>query len=158
MTGRISRHAAQRDALCAGYGRGARFAQHWSGYAGPTFADMAAVPRWLMLPPDQQARVAQAVGLMRHRAAIDRELSGPRLAILAEAVGEDLFDAVCASDPKDTPDDSAPLPRPDHLEAEGWTIMHHGLPVIFAPRFADARGDAAAHAASEHAVDVVMAL
>ncbi len=118
---------------------------------------MAAVPRWLMLPPDAQTRIAHAAGLLRHRAAIDRELSGPRLTMLAEAVGEDLLDAVCASDAADTPDDNTPLPRPDLILAEGWTILHHGLPKIFAALFPDARGDAAAHAASERAVDMVAA-
>ncbi len=158
MSDRLTRRAAQRDALGVSDSRGARFAQVCSGYAGPTFADLAAVPRWLMLPPDQQIRVARAAGLMRHRAAIDRELSGPRLAMLAEAMGEDLLDAVCASDAADLPDDGAPLPRPDLILVEGWATLHAGLPVIFAARFPDACGDAAARAASERAVDLVLAL
>jgi hypothetical protein len=158
LNDRLTRRAAQQAALGVSDSRGARFAQICSGFAGPTFADLAAVPRWLMLPPDQQERVAKVAGLLRHRAAIDRELSGPRLAILAEAVGEDLLDAVCASNAPDAPETDASLPRPDHLVAEGWAIMHKGLPTVFATRFPDARGDDAARAASERAVDVVMAL
>lgn len=158
MKDRLIRRVAQRDALAVSDSRGARFAQKWSGYAGPTFADMAAVPRWLMLSPCAQTRVAQAAGLIRHRVAINRELSGPRLTMLAEAVGEDLLDAVCASDADDCAANDAPLPRPDLIIDEGWAILHSGLPPIFATRFPDARGDRAARAASERAVDVVMAL
>jgi hypothetical protein len=156
LSDRVIRRAAQRNALGLSDSRGARFAQKWSGYPGPTFADMAAVPRWLMLPPEQQHRVAKVAGLLRHRAAIDRELSGPRLAMLAEAVGDDLLDAVCASNAGDGSANDTPLPRPDLIIAEGWDIMHHGLPPVFATRFPDARGDALARAASERAVDVVM--
>lgn len=78
--------------------------------------------------------------------------------MLADAVGEDLLDAVCASDPCDPPAAGAPLPRPDIILSEGWAILHKGLPWLFAPRFPDARGDRVAHAASERAVDVVLAL
>jgi hypothetical protein len=78
--------------------------------------------------------------------------------MLAEAVGEDLLDSVCASDPDDGAANNAPLPRPDFIIAEGWDIMHRGLPPVFAARFPDASGDAAAHAASERAVNVVLSL
>jgi hypothetical protein len=158
LNDRLTRRAAQHDALGISDSRGARFARVCSGFAGPTFADLAAVPRWLMLSPDQQERVAKVSGLLRHRGAIDCELSGPRLAMLADAMGEDLLDAACASGAGDIPATEAPLPRPDLIIAEGWAILHAGLPAIFAARFADARGDDRAHAASERAVDVVMAL
>jgi hypothetical protein len=158
MSDRNARRAAQLNALGVKDTRGARFAQAWMGTKGPEYADMAAVPRWLMLSADQQAKVAQAVGLMQHRVAIHRELSGPRLAMLAEAVGEDLLDAVCAGDADEDARDDAPLPRPDVIIAEGWDVMRRGLPTIFATRFADARGDAEARATSERAVDLVVAL
>jgi hypothetical protein len=158
MSDRVARRAMQQAALGTTDTRGARFAQTWTGERGPDFADMVAVPRWLILSPDQQEKVAQAAGLMQHRAAIDRELSGPRLAILAEAVGEDLLDAVCAGDVDEDVRHDAPLPRPDLIVAEGWDIMRRGLPVVFALRFPDARGDVEARAASESAVDLVLAL
>lgn len=158
MNDRKTRRAAQRGALAINDSRGIRFAQKRTGNAGPSFSDMAAVPRWLMLPPDQQERVAKTAGLIRYRSAIDRELSGSRLAMLAEAVGEDLLDAVCADDVAGDALDESPLPRPDHLITEGWRILHRGLPIVFAPRFAEAIGDAAARTASERAVDLVVAL
>jgi hypothetical protein len=162
MSERIARRAAQKNALGVIDTRGARFAQSWSGAKGPVFCDMVAVPRWLMLARDQQEKVAQAAGLMQHRAAINQELSGPRLAILAQAVGEDLLDAVCAEDLAEDLDDGVihkgPLPRPDLIVNEGWDVMRRGLPTVFALRFPDARGDAAARAASERAVDLVLAL
>lgn len=156
MSARIARRAAQHEALGVIDTRGARFAQRCSGYTGPRFADMAAVPRWLLLPPDVQLQVAKAAGLAHHREAINNVLSGPRLAMLAEAVGEDLLDAVCASDAPDGPVSHAPLPRPDLIIADGWAVLHKGLPAIFAARFPDAGGDPAARAASERAVDLVL--
>lgn len=158
MSARIARRAAQCKALGLIDTRGARFAQRWSGYTGPGFADMSAVPRWLMLPPDVQLQIAKAAGLERHRKAIDNELSGPKLAMLAEAVGEGLLDAVCASHAPASPASYAPLPRPDLIIAAGWAQLHAGLPPIFAARFPDADGDPAARAASERAVDLVLAL
>ena len=158
MIDRLARRAAQHEALGISDTRGARFAQAWSGRKGPDFADMAAVPRWLMLTPDQQEKVAQTVGLIRHRAAINRELSGPRLAMLADAVGEDLLDAVCAGDGVDELSNDAPLPRPDLMIAEGWDVMRRGLPTVFVARFPDAKGDPVARALSEQAVDLIEAL
>ena len=158
MSERIARRASQQVALGVTDTRGARFAQAWTGAKGPDFADMAAVPRWLMLPHAQQVKVAQAAGLMQHRAALDRELSGPRLAMLAEAVGEDLLDAVCAGDVEDDVTDNVPLPRPDLIVAVGWDVMRRGLPTIFAARYPDAGGDPAARSLSEKAVDLVTAL
>jgi hypothetical protein len=155
---RIARRAAQRDALGVSDTRGSRFARRHSDEAVPDFADMAAVPRWVMLPGDQQVRVAHAIGLMQHRTAIDRELSGPRLAMLAEAVGEDLLDAVCAAEANDSRASDAPLPRPDMIAALGWETMHRGLPTLFATRFHGASGDASARAISENAVNLVLAL
>ena len=158
MIDRFARRAAQHEAIGISDTRGARFAQLWSGSKGPDFADMAAVPRWLMLAPDQQEKVAQAVGLIRHRATINRELSGPRLAILADAVGEDLLDAVCAGEAGDEQPSDTPLPRPDLMIAEGWDVMRRGLPIIFSARFPDAKGDQVARALSEQAVGLVLAL
>lgn len=158
MSERIVRRAAQQAALGVTDTRGARFAQAWTGVKGPDFADMAVVPRWLMLEPNLQSRVAQAVGLMRHRRAIARELSGPRLAILADEVGEDLLDAVCANEAGNGPMNDTPLPRPDLIASEGWIVMHRGLPTVFATRFPGAANDPAARALSEHAVDMVLAL
>jgi hypothetical protein len=138
--------------------RGARFAQRRSGYPGPEFADLCAVPRWLMFPPNVQEQVAKAAGLLRNRAAIDSELSGPRLAMVAQALGEDLLDAVCASEAPEGSVCLTPLPRPDLIIADGWAQLHAGLPAVFEVRFPDARGDLMAREVSERAVDLVLAL
>ncbi len=158
MSERIARRADQHAALGMTDTRGARFAQVWTGAKGPDFTDMAAVPRWLLLTENEQKRVAQVTGLMKHRAAIERELSGPRLAMLAEAMGEDLLDAVCASDFTEDLQSNATLPRPDMIVADGWDVMHRGLPTVLASRFSDASGDPKARALSEKAFDLVRAL
>jgi hypothetical protein len=153
---RIAKRAAQRAAVGVVNTRGARFAARWSGHASPQFDDMVAVPRWLMLSSDQQEQVAKAAGLMLHRAAIDAELSGPRLAMLAEVFGEELLDAVCAETaPKGNPVNGI-LPRPDLILADGWALLHQGLPAIFATRFPEAIGDPVARAKSQAAVDLVL--
>ncbi len=155
---RTARRAAQLAALSITDTRGARFARASAAVKGPDFADMAAVPRWMLLSDAQQHRVAQAVGVIRHHAAIMRELSGPRLSLLAAAVGEDLLDAVCAGTPLDDGADHALLPRPDQIVGEGWDVMQRGLPTLLAERFANAQGDAQAHNTAERAVDMVLGL
>ncbi len=155
--GRIARRAAQCDALGAGLGRGARFACTLNGASLPRFADLAAVPRWLLLQRAQQERVARVAGLMRHRAAIDRELSGPRLALLADAVGEDLIDAVSAAAQFGSPTNDGALPRPDRIVADGWEMLRRGLPAMLAGEYPEACGDEPARALSERAFDLAMA-
>jgi hypothetical protein len=154
MSERTARRAAQLNALGVVDTRGTRFANRLAGAEGPTLADLAAVPRWLMLAEDQQARVAMAAGLLRHKSAIQNELSGQKLAALADVVGEDLLDAVSALP---TVVDSAPnmLPRPEDLVAKGWLTLHRGLPAPFASRFPDAANDADARVIAEAAFDLV---
>ncbi|MGK6318102.1 hypothetical protein [Sphingomonas sp. DT-204] len=137
--------------------RGARFARRLSGTEGPRFADLAKVPDWLTEPPERQERIACLAALLRHRRAIDTELSGPRLAMLAATVGEDLLDAACEM-PLSPPLDDAPLPTPDQLVAEGRRLLHAGLPGPFADRFPGARDDAQARALTMSAESIAAVL
>ena len=154
MSERIARRAAQFDALGICDTRGARFARIMSGTPGPTLADLAAVPRWLMLDPDAQARVAKVAGLLLHRSALINELSGARLAVLADAIGEDLIDAVCAM-PTAAPPATASLARPDQIIADGWRALHRGLPRPLARRFPDGANDADARILAATACEIV---
>jgi hypothetical protein len=157
MSVRTARRAAQLEALGVADTRGSRLANRMAGIAGPTFADLAAVPRWLMLVPEDQARVAMTVGLLLHKAALDRELSGQKLAALADVFGEDLVDAV-ASLPSVESSETNSMPPPETLVDEGWSILHRGLPAPFAARFPNAANDAEARMLAEAAFDLVQRL
>jgi hypothetical protein len=152
---RRRRYAALAEA--ASDSRGARFARRLSGAEGPSFADLTKVPDWLTEPPERQERIACLAALLRHRRAIDTELSGPRLAMLAATVGEDLLDAACEI-PLPPPLDDAPLPAPDRLVAEGRRLLHAGLPRPLAGRFPGARDDAQARNLAMHASTIVAGL
>jgi hypothetical protein len=157
MSVRTARRAAQLDALGVADTRGSRFANRMAGVANPTFTDLAAVARWLMLPSDEQARVAMAAGLLQHKNALDRELSGQKLAALADVIGEDLVDAVAAL-PSEESVETNSLPPPETLVAEGWSILHRGLPDPFVTRFPQAANDADARARAETAFELVQRL
>lgn len=143
MSERRERYALLADVV--GDGRGARFARRCAGAAGPRFADIAHIPAWLTAPPEQRERTARLVALLRYRPAIDAELSGTRLAMLAEAIGEDLLDAACEA-PLPADADDAPLPSPDRLAEEGWALLHAALPTPLAGHFPGARDDPHARA------------
>ncbi|WP_157084655.1 hypothetical protein [Sphingomonas pituitosa] len=126
-----------------GQGRGARFARRASGQPGVRFGDLAKLPDWLDATDEQRARIAAAAGLLRHRRAIDAELSGLRLAALAGAVGEPLFDAVCEAE---APEGIGPekLPPPQRVLAAGTQLLEAALPLALQDRFPGARDDAVA--------------
>ncbi len=139
-------------------GRGMRFARRLSGEAAPSFADLAKLPGWFSAAPEDRRRLAALVALLRHRAAIDAELSGPRLAMIADAVGEDLLDAVCEGEPPAELPEAAPLPPPERLLPEGVALLEAALPACLAARFPGARDDAAARALVARASELAEAL
>lgn len=157
MSMRTVRRAAQLYALGVADTRGGRFANRLAGLESPTFADLAAVPRWLMLPPEDKARVAMAAGLLQYKTALNCELSGQKLAALAEVFGEDLIDAVTALHCEKSTEISA-LPPPETLAAAGWSILHRGLPAPFANRFPHAANDVDARALAEAAFNLAQSL
>ena len=137
--------------------RGARFARRMTGAPRPVYSDLAKVPEWLSEPAEARERLAALAGLLRYRAAIDVELSGPRLAMIAEAVGEDLFDAACNVAVERGTGAASPgcLPPPEAIVQEGRKLLEAALPLAFAAVFPGARDDeaAAALAAQAHAIE-----
>ncbi len=126
-----------------GQGRGARFARRASGLPAVRFGDLPKLPDWLDASEEQRKRIAAVAGLLRHRRAIDAELSGPRLAALAAAVGEPLFDAVCEAEVPEMAG-AEKLPPPERVLAAGEQLLEAALPLALANRFPGARDDAAA--------------
>jgi hypothetical protein len=157
MSKRMALLAAQYRALAVDDTRGKRFSNRIAGIRSPVFADLAAIPHWLLLPPDQQQHVAAATGLLHYQDALKKELSGTKLASLAKTVGEALIDAVCAIESHSSLA-TEPLPPPDQLVDKGWRILHQGLPTMFAARFPMAANNAEARKRSETAFDLVSAL
>jgi hypothetical protein len=157
MSARTARRGIRLEALGAPDTRGSRFANRIAGVHSPCFNDLAAVPRWLMLPADLQARVALAAALLRHKSVLDRELSGQKLAALADVTGEDLFDTVMTSSSEPGASAGA-LPRPEDLADEGWAILHRSLPLPFATRFPGCANDDEARVVAEKAFDLVQSL
>jgi hypothetical protein len=138
-------------------GRGARFARRMGGVPAPRFSDMAHVPDWLDEPPEVRTRIAALATLLKHRAALDGELSGPRLAMIAATVGEDLLDAACEA-PAFFNGSARPLPRPERIVSEGEKLLETGLPLPFAAGFPGARDDAAARQFTEQAYAIAKAM
>lgn len=106
-------------------GRAARFAARLKGLPEPTFADLMRRANLEKAAQANRELVAQVLVLLNARHAIDAELSGRRLSVLAARIGEDLFDRVCECDLPDALLQSArhDLPRPDMLTAEGDALM-----------------------------------
>jgi hypothetical protein len=140
-------------ALIRGHGHGGRatiFRNHRLGTAGnePDFATLVALPDWIALTAEEQTRMAKAVAILLHRLAIDRELSGHKLAALSDAVGETLFDELrdCPLPANITATGLDRLPRPEDLETIGREQMIAAIPSALALMFPGAAGDIQASA------------
>jgi hypothetical protein len=127
------------------HGRATLFRNRRLGEAGndPDFSALVALPDWVALPDADQTHMAQAVAVLLHRSAIDRELSGHKLAALSDAVGEALFDELCDCPLPATINaiGSDRLPRPEDLESIGREHMLRAIPFALASRFPGAAGD-----------------
>jgi hypothetical protein len=130
MSDRITRRRQRLAALQQRVpsSRGSRFARRLAGEPPVTFQDLAQLPDWVLLDDDAQEKVARVAGLIANRAAIDTELSGAKLAVLAADLGEHLFDAACTADAKPDYEVHAALPRPEQVIAQGWAMLHRSLP------------------------------
>lgn len=130
--------------------RGAKFREQRADNQDyrPDFAEVAALPDWVLWDQNDRNRLAKAVATLCHRPAIDQELSGAKLGALAETVGEQLFEALChdrvALD-TENPYWSQELPRPEDLQVFGERLMHAALPKFCADRYPGADDDADAH-------------
>jgi hypothetical protein len=138
-------------------GRGARFARRIAHAPALRFSDMAKVPNWLDETPEARVRIAALAALLKHRAALDAELSGSRLGMIAAAVGEDLLDAACEM-PVLARGPAGPLPPPDRIVAEGEKLLEAGLPLPFIAGFPGARDDESARGFADQAHRIARAL
>ncbi len=113
--------------------RAARF-RKTSGEPAPEIdlADLTALPDWILLDDDAQVQVGLAAAILDARGAIDRELSGARLAAIAELVGDGCFERLCELPLPDNARSEAPmrLPRPEDLAETGRRLRLAALPGV----------------------------
>jgi hypothetical protein len=137
----------QKLALLNGHsrtGRSRRYLEQRSESARVEFGSVAAVPAWMLFDEAAKRAIAMSVTLLAHRAAIDRELSGKRLGVLADAVGHDRMEALCDTmlpamvDPFGR---YALLPRPEDLEKLGIELLEAALPLALKDRYPLAADD-----------------
>lgn len=138
---------------CEDSGRAARF-RHRVGTSAagqghdPDLATIVKIPDWAVAPTAVQNKLAEAIAVLNHRSAIDQELSGTKLAALAEAVGAELFDQLyeCAMPDRMPPAGASELPRPEDLVSIGQNYMERALPCELSGRFTNAANDPQAQA------------
>ncbi len=126
--------------------RSAKFRRALSGETAPAirFADIAILPQWLSLSDDARNQLAISVAILHHKCAIDMELSGARLAAIAETIGDALFDHLCDAAGNISAiaqDGPTRLPRPEDFQQVGMTMMLEGLPAALSHRYPQARGN-----------------
>jgi hypothetical protein len=116
-------------------------------FAALRFADISQLPEWVSWSDDEQGLLAKSAAILQHIRAIDQELSGVRLAAIAQTVGDDIFDQLC-TEAYTILDDSyqwpTRLPRPEDLTKIGMDILYSSLPTILSHRFPGAEGNAQA--------------
>ena len=105
--------------------RAERFAKRLRGEKLPVFRELASPPGWQGCEGAARRTLAAIMALLAARPAIDGELSGPRLAELAAAVGEDRFDRLCDIDAAllALPDTPMSLPSPRDLARRGEELL-----------------------------------
>jgi hypothetical protein len=109
-----------------------------------SFADIAALPEWLSWSQNDRDKLALAAAILYHRPAIDRELSGTKLAALADAVGHSFFGHLCSEECGENFKIgflSDQFPRPEDLPAIGERMLGSSLPKAFSQTFPAAIGD-----------------
>jgi hypothetical protein len=94
------------------------------------FGCVASVPDWIVADPDRQHMIGLAAAILQERDAIERELSGDRLAAIAALVGNDLFEQLCdLSLPEDIESGcSGRLPRPEDFAIIGAALRRAAMP------------------------------
>ena len=127
--------------------RSAKFRRILSGETSPAirFADIAILPEWISLADDARDMLAISVAVLHHNRAIDMELSGARLAAIAETIGDVLFDQLCqAASTIPAIADAGPtrLPRPEDLQHIGMAMMREGLPATLSHQYPQACSNA----------------
>lgn len=139
MTAATARSAVLRQKLhyVRGHsfgGRAARFREQLSDSPAKTlrldFASVATLPDWILASEAEQVRVGLSAAILKERQAIERELSGGRLASIAALVGADLFERLCdAILPEGLVNPgSGRLPRPEDFATIGAGLRRAALP------------------------------
>jgi hypothetical protein len=116
-------------------GRAARFRSRQQGVGAEAvfvldFAGVASLPDWIVADHERQHLIGLAAAILQERDAIERELSGDRLAAIAALVGEDLFERLCDIPLPDTIDSvsAARLRRPEDFAAIGAELRRSAMP------------------------------
>jgi hypothetical protein len=115
--------------------RAARFKQSLAAADGQAhslldFDTVAALPDWALFDDTRQIMVGLGAAILDERGAIDRELSGDRLAAIAALVGADIFERLCdlplpnsiSVNPK------GHLPRPEDFATIGANLRRWAMP------------------------------
>ncbi len=116
-------------------GRAARFRSRQAGTAmEPDFLCVAALPDWALADGKRQEIVGLGAAILEERGAIERELSGGRLAAIAALVGSELFERLCEAPLGQAPLGEAGngaggrLPRPEDFIAKGEFLRRCAMP------------------------------
>ena len=140
---RLRRRAATLDRPDAT--RAVRLASRLRGGAPSRFDDLARVPIWRLHAADELPRIAMTAGVLHFRTRIDAELCGSRLAPIAAACGEALFDRAC----------SVPPPPPEHCASADAVIPDAEALLILGRSFMERTNDVSARALVSQAAALV---
>ncbi len=116
---------AQLLGVSASTRRAQRLSLRLAGETPPEFSALAEIPEWTLANIDRD-HLALACALICNRPLIDREISGQKLASLAEMVGPELFDQICDVElPASLTVDSSTggLPPPHVLTDQGRALL-----------------------------------
>jgi hypothetical protein len=94
------------------------------------FDTLAALPDWALFDDARQIMVGLGAAILDERGAIDRELSGERLAAIAALVGDDIFDRLCDWPLPNSISVNATghLPRPEDFSTIGANLRRWAMP------------------------------
>jgi hypothetical protein len=116
-------------------GRATRFKQSLAAadgqaHPGLDFDTVAALPDWVLVDDARQIMVGLGAAILDERGAIDRELSGERLAVIAALVGNEIFDRLCDWPLPDSISvrASGRLPRPEDFSTIGANLRRRAMP------------------------------
>ena len=117
--------------------RGERFAARLRGEELP---DFAAVMRGRSVGSDRDG-LAEIVALLAARPAIDAMVNGAQLARLADAVGEERFDLICAADVAWLDHSEARAPAVSELAERGGQLLDRAATSAQVARLVDLAAD-----------------
>ncbi|MEM7701892.1 MAG: hypothetical protein AAF251_08150 [Pseudomonadota bacterium] len=106
--------------------RAMRFGRRLAGEREPTFADLMRQRKTARVVNEDGENLAMVLALLQAKPALDRELDGARLTRLAEAIGEDLLDALRDIDLATLPQQALVniLPQASELRVTGQRLLN----------------------------------